>query len=65
MKVGDKVKKGQVITIFGCTGCSSNPHLHFMLADENGNSKEVDFGIEINREKQNLPDELKKGLKRI
>ena len=31
VKVGDSVKRGQVIGLSGCTGYSAFPHLHFMV----------------------------------
>ena len=35
MKVGDRVKRGQVIGLVGNTGNSTEPHLHFHISDAN------------------------------
>ena len=35
VKVGDKVKTGQVLGLVGNTGNSSEPHLHFQLMNAN------------------------------
>jgi len=35
VKVGDKVKRGQVIGLLGNSGNSTEPHLHFHIADAN------------------------------
>ena len=36
MKLGDKVRRGQVLGLVGNSGNSTEPHLHFHI--ENGNS---------------------------
>jgi murein DD-endopeptidase MepM/ murein hydrolase activator NlpD len=35
VKVGDKVRRGQVLGLLGNTGNSSEPHLHFQICDAN------------------------------
>jgi murein DD-endopeptidase MepM/ murein hydrolase activator NlpD len=35
VKVGDAVKRGQVLGLVGNTGNSTEPHLHFQLMDRN------------------------------
>ena len=33
MKVGDRVKRGQVVALLGNSGNSTEPHVHFQIAD--------------------------------
>jgi murein DD-endopeptidase MepM/ murein hydrolase activator NlpD len=35
VKLGDRVKKGQVLGLVGNSGNSTEPHLHFHMADAN------------------------------
>lgn len=35
VKLGDKVRRGQVLGLVGNSGNSTEPHLHFHLADAN------------------------------
>ncbi len=35
VKVGDKIRRGQVLALLGNSGNSTEPHLHFHLIDEN------------------------------
>jgi murein DD-endopeptidase MepM/ murein hydrolase activator NlpD len=36
VQVGDHVRSGQVLARMGSTGCSTGPHLHFMVQDQSG-----------------------------
>lgn len=36
VQVGDHVQPGQVLARMGSTGCSTGPHLHFMVQDQTG-----------------------------
>ena len=38
--IGDPVSKGEFLGTVGSSGCSSNPHLHFHVVDENGSNVE-------------------------
>ncbi len=43
VKIGDTIKKGQLIALSGNTGYSAFPHLHFAVYDKNGNQIAVRF----------------------
>lgn len=36
VQIGDHVQPGQVLARMGSTGCSTGPHLHFMVQDQTG-----------------------------
>ena len=36
VQVGDHVQPGQVLARMGSTGCSTGPHVHFMVQDQSG-----------------------------
>jgi len=42
--VGDVVVEGEYLGIVGSSGCSSNPHLHFEIRDQNMNPIEPNIG---------------------
>lgn len=48
VKLGDRVKKGQVLGLVGNTGNSTEPHLHFHIADNNSplGSEGIPYALE-------------------
>jgi murein DD-endopeptidase MepM/ murein hydrolase activator NlpD len=36
VQTGDRVRPGQLLARMGSTGCSTGPHLHFMVQDQSG-----------------------------
>jgi murein DD-endopeptidase MepM/ murein hydrolase activator NlpD len=48
VKVGDRVRRGQVLGLVGNSGNSTEPHLHFHLSDGNSplGSEGVPYGYE-------------------
>jgi murein DD-endopeptidase MepM/ murein hydrolase activator NlpD len=61
VKVGDKVKKGQVIALCGNSGNSSQPHLHYHL--QNTPIIQDGIGIKCYFQKVNVVDGDKSELK--
>ena len=72
MKVGDTVRKGQVIALSGNTGFTTTPHLHFMVFRLN-NTKVGFESLEIlwtaqviiDRNSGVIPKMFKKTLKEV
>lgn len=50
VKVGDRVKRGDVLGLVGNSGASGSPHLHFTLVDPMGTSIEGRFNFEFSRD---------------
>jgi len=43
VKIGQRVRRGQIVALSGCTGYATYPHLHFGLYDKDGNNVPVRF----------------------